>query len=90
MGIDAEKALNECKTYRSDCQLDWFLDLQPPHKVDLDGFWIDQTEVTFKMYAACIIDGACKKLDSDQLFEKLFHWRIPCNSVRLECCKNLL
>lgn len=31
----------------------------PAHKVYLDAFWIDQTEVTSKMYALCMDDGAC-------------------------------
>lgn len=32
---------------------------QPTHKIILDAFWIDQTEVTNKMYAACVLAGAC-------------------------------
>jgi len=31
----------------------------PVHKVNLDAFWIDQTEVTNAMYAKCVQDGAC-------------------------------
>jgi serine/threonine-protein kinase len=32
---------------------------KPIHKVNLDAFWIDQTEVTNKMYIACVSSGAC-------------------------------
>jgi serine/threonine-protein kinase len=34
-------------------------DEQPIHKVTLDSFWIDQTEVTNKQYAACVSDSGC-------------------------------
>jgi eukaryotic-like serine/threonine-protein kinase len=35
-------------------------DEKPVHKVFLDEFWIDQTEVTNGMYAKCVSEGACK------------------------------
>jgi formylglycine-generating enzyme required for sulfatase activity len=34
-------------------------DEQPVHSVDLPAFWIVQTEVTNKMYAACVSAGSC-------------------------------
>ena len=35
-------------------------DEKPQHTVYLDGFWIDQTEVTNAMYALCVKDGWCQ------------------------------
>lgn len=34
---------------------------KPQHKVYLDGFWIDKTEVTNEMYRKCVISGACQR-----------------------------
>ncbi len=31
----------------------------PAHKIYLDGFWIDKTEVTNAMYRLCVENGAC-------------------------------
>lgn len=33
----------------------------PAHKVILDAYWIDRTEVTNAMYAKCVADGVCKE-----------------------------
>jgi len=33
---------------------------KPQHTVFLDAYWIDQTEVTYAMYAKCVADGACE------------------------------
>jgi serine/threonine-protein kinase len=32
----------------------------PSHTVHVDGFWIDQSEVTNRQFAACVKDGACE------------------------------
>ncbi|MCI0554980.1 MAG: formylglycine-generating enzyme family protein, partial [Anaerolineae bacterium] len=40
---------------------DGSLEEQPVHIVDLDAFWIDQTEVTNAMYARCVVDGVCEE-----------------------------
>jgi len=61
MGDKAEDALTECQKFRSDCPLDWFKVEEPPRTVELDAFWIDQTEVTNKMYGLCVDAGICKE-----------------------------
>jgi serine/threonine-protein kinase len=38
-------------------------DEQPVHEVTLDGFWLDQTEVTNAQYAFCVADGDCEESD---------------------------
>jgi len=35
-------------------------DEQPVHKVKVDGFWIDQTEVTNAQYELCVTEGDCE------------------------------
>ncbi|WKZ34593.1 MAG: SUMF1/EgtB/PvdO family nonheme iron enzyme [Anaerolineales bacterium] len=37
----------------------------PAHKVTLDAFWMDRTEVTNKMYGACVADGRCNPPDAN-------------------------
>jgi formylglycine-generating enzyme required for sulfatase activity len=34
-------------------------DEQPQRAISLDAFWVDQTEITNRMYAACVAAGAC-------------------------------
>jgi formylglycine-generating enzyme required for sulfatase activity len=36
-------------------------DEQPLHKVDLDAYWVDRTEITNAMYSDCVKSGACDK-----------------------------
>jgi formylglycine-generating enzyme required for sulfatase activity len=36
-------------------------DEKPQHSVYLDSFWIDQTEVTNRMYSFCVADGFCSE-----------------------------
>jgi formylglycine-generating enzyme required for sulfatase activity len=33
---------------------------RPVHQVYLDGYWMDQTEVTNEMYGQCVVDKACR------------------------------
>ncbi len=40
----------------------------PVHKVTLDAYWIDQTEVTAQQYSLCVSAGKCKKLKTIQPF----------------------
>ncbi len=59
MGASANRLLEVCQRFRSDCRRDWFLNVEPERKVSLDAFWIDETEVTNKMYKACMDAGKC-------------------------------
>lgn len=36
-------------------------DERPAHKLDLEAYWIDKTEVTNAMYIRCVEEGECKK-----------------------------
>ena len=55
---DIDAILAGCK----DCRRDWYTNEQPQHKVYLDAFWIDQTEVTNTQYKKCVQAATC--LDS--------------------------
>lgn len=59
MGIAADEAMTECIKFREECDLSWFADQGPPHLVDLNAYWMDQTEVTNAMYALCVNAGVC-------------------------------
>lgn len=36
-------------------------DEQPVHKVYLDAYWVDRTEITNSMYSDCVKSGACRE-----------------------------
>jgi len=55
MGSDDDSvdyALQLCNEDDGDCEQAWFENEQPVHTVTLDGFWIDQAEVTNGQFAA--------------------------------------
>jgi serine/threonine-protein kinase len=62
MGSDDEavaEAMAFCDEYSGTCER-WRYEVeQPRHRVTLDAFWIDQTEITHGEYAACIRGGDC-------------------------------
>ena len=67
MGIDDEM-LNEarqlCKDFLGDlalavCRDVAFRNEQPVHRVELNSFWIDRTEITNDHYRKCVEAGAC-------------------------------
>jgi len=62
MGSTAEElatTLELCNQILADCKLEWWADEQPVHSVSLDGFWIDQTEVTNGQYQQCVAAQDC-------------------------------
>lgn len=70
MGSDADDALAECQKYRSECKREWFTNEEPPHEVELNAYWIDQTEVTNAMYAKCVNDGRCEPPASSSSYSR--------------------
>ena len=59
MGRSAKDEFTGCQELGQDCQLSAFMDEEPVHKVVLDAFSIDKTEVTNALYKACEDQGAC-------------------------------
>ena len=56
-GVDA--ALELCDTYGIPCVRQYLDKEQPAHMVELNGFWIDRTEVTNAQYLLCLEAGIC-------------------------------
>ncbi len=52
-------------------------DEKPQHKVYLDAFWMDKTEVTNAMYALCVQAGACKTLIETKSFARSSYYTSP-------------
>lgn len=60
MGGNAEDERVNClENFESQCQLSWFMVVEPVHKVDLDAFYIDVYEVTNALYEVCEDQGVC-------------------------------
>lgn len=69
MGIDhigMRYAIQLCKEVKADvgpgtCQGTSFANEMPAHEVELDGFWIDRTEVSNRQYLFCVEDEECSE-----------------------------
>jgi len=59
MGRSAKDEFTSCQEVSQDCQLSAFMDEEPIHKVILDAFSIDKTEVTNALYKDCEDQGVC-------------------------------
>jgi formylglycine-generating enzyme required for sulfatase activity len=77
MGMDADQALEVCFQFQMGCSHDWFTDAEPVHKVYLDAFWIDQTEVTNAMYALCVADGDCQSPVNSSSYSRSSYYGNP-------------
>lgn len=51
------------------------LDALPVHKVFLDGYWIDRTEVTNGQYKLCVLAGACKEPEDNSSVTRISYYR---------------
>jgi len=58
-GSNLEDVVNICRNLNDVCQPDWFNDEQLLQEKNIDGFWVDKTEVTNSMYAKCVQAGVC-------------------------------
>lgn len=47
------------------------------HQVNVDAFWIDQTEVTNAMYAKCVADGDCNPPKSSRSYARVLYYGNP-------------
>jgi formylglycine-generating enzyme required for sulfatase activity len=58
--VEIQDALARCAQSYSYCNLDFYGREAPQHTVTLDGFWIDQTEVTNVQFRQCVEAGLCE------------------------------
>jgi formylglycine-generating enzyme required for sulfatase activity len=52
-------------------------DEKPVHTVTLDAFWIDRTEVTNQLYAACVAAGVCETPSSNRSVTRTSYYGNP-------------
>jgi formylglycine-generating enzyme required for sulfatase activity len=69
---EIEAAFELCEQYRGEghCRRVLFEDETPAHRVSLDSFWIDRTEVTNAQYDLCVETGGCRPVDCENQFPK--------------------
>lgn len=63
MGSDETEvgfALEQCKSYGANCAYRYFSVEMPLHRVYLDSFWFDSTEVTSRQFQRCVLEGTCE------------------------------
>lgn len=58
---EIEDAISLCRQHYSFCNRWYYMRQSPQHSVSLDGFWLDQTEITNAQYRQCVKEGACSE-----------------------------
>lgn len=63
--VELQAVMELWEQYRGEghCRLAWFENEMPQHKVTLDSYWIDRTEVTNAQYNLCVEAGICRATD---------------------------
>ena len=78
---DIDVALELCQRNSGggECRRVWFENEGPRHRVTLDAFWIDRTEVTKAQYRRCVESGHCDGVACDpELEPKLDDQPVAC------------
>jgi formylglycine-generating enzyme required for sulfatase activity len=78
MGGKAEDERVDClENFESECQLGWFMVVEPVHRVDVDAFYIDVYEVTNALYEVCEDQSVCDAPQSVSSNHHLDYYGIP-------------
>jgi formylglycine-generating enzyme required for sulfatase activity len=58
---EVDQAIELCREHYSICNRWYYLRENPQHAVTLDGFWLDQTEVSNAQYQRCVEADICEQ-----------------------------
>jgi serine/threonine-protein kinase len=56
---EVDDAIALCRAHYSTCNRWYYMRENPEHSVSLDGFWLDETEITNGQYRRCVEAGVC-------------------------------
>ena len=76
MGLTSTQ-VDQLLTICADCTDNIFNASQPAHPVELDSYWIYQTEVTNDMYARCVAAGSCSPPAGSNSSTRENYWSNP-------------
>jgi formylglycine-generating enzyme required for sulfatase activity len=78
---DLDYPLKLCDEYygasQGRCERRWWQNELPAHKVSLDGYWIDRTEVTNEQYRMCVNEDVCEPPSKDIYFADVSYAEHP-------------
>jgi formylglycine-generating enzyme required for sulfatase activity len=78
---DVDWAIEACLEFHDDCDASYYEDELPQHTVQLDPFWIDQTEVTAAMFAQ-FVDETSYETDAERFQYSLVFYKDEWDRVR--------